>query len=66
MQNRARMEAGAHEPAKECQLSMPTLAEVVGIHASQNFTLYGKRPLRRSLKDVLSFVRYRKGLPYKV
>ena len=48
------------------KLCMHTLAEVVVLHTSQNFTLYGKRPLRRSVKDKLMFVQYRKGLHIKV
>ena len=48
------------------ELSMRALAEVVGIHASQTFTLYGKRPSHKSVKDKLAFVQYLKGTPYKV
>ena len=50
---------------RSIELSMPALAEVVDIYVSQMFTLYGKRPLHKSVKDKLVFVRYRKGLPYK-
>ena len=48
--------------AKERQAQhMHTLAEVVVLHTSQTFTLYGKRPLHKSVKDKLAFVQYRKG-----
>ena len=51
---------------RSIELSMPALAELVGSHRSQTSTLYGKKPLRKSVKDKLAFVRYRKGLPYQV
>ena len=35
---------------RSVKLSMCALAEVVVLHTSQTFTLYGKRPLRRSVK----------------
>ena len=44
------------------RLSMRTPAKVV----SQTFNVYGKRPLRKSVKDKLAFVQYNKGLPCKV
>ena len=53
---------GAHElleVAKEHEV-------VVVLHTSQTFALYGKRPLRKSARNKLAFVWYRKGLPYKV
>ena len=37
---------------------MHALAEVVGIHTLQTFTLYGKRPLRKCVKDKLAFVQF--------
>ena len=46
---------------RSVELSMWALAEVVVLHTSQNFTLYGKRPLCRSVEKKLAFVRYRKG-----
>ena len=60
---------GAHEPKerrRSAELSMRALVEVVVLHTSQTFTLYGKRPLCKSVKDKLVFVQYSKGLPYKV
>ena len=49
---------------RSVELSVLAVVEVVLSHMSQTFTLYGKRPLRKSVKDKLAFVRYCKGLPY--
>ena len=38
-------------------------AKLVDSHRSQTSTLYGKKPLRKSVKGKLAFVRYCKGLP---
>ena len=51
---------------RSVELSMRALAEVAVLHTSPNFTLYGKRPLCKSVKNKLAFVQYSKGLPYKV
>ena len=37
-------------------VELPALKAPSGIHVSQTFTLYGKRPLRKSVKDKLEFV----------
>ena len=57
--------AGVHEP-KEHRTQHARPSGSSRYTRVPNFTLYGKRPLRKSVKDKLVFVRYRKGLPYKV
>ena len=57
---------GAHQPPK---VAKERQTQHVGSNGSsspshvQDFTLHSKRPLRKSVKNKLTFVQYPKGLP---
>ena len=48
---------------RSVELSMCALAEVVVLHTSQNFTLYGKRSLRKSVKDFVRSLPGKDNIP---